>query len=233
MNPRLAHLLVRLYPRSWRQRYGAEFEELLRTSPRGLRASAEVLRSALRECLAPTFTQAETASTSALGLCCRRAPWVPFGLAPLLLLAAAYAFACFILWSGWHLFLPGTDTPFVPLRLGGLGIFYFGAGRLLYYSAPVLTGWGVLALAARQHSKATWPTFALILLACIGATAQVHATRAFHGGPAHVSMDLALFSLAETASGILLGTAVRLSLMALPYLLWRSLGRRSGAWLKP
>jgi hypothetical protein len=26
MNPRLAHLLMRLYPRHWRERYGAEFE---------------------------------------------------------------------------------------------------------------------------------------------------------------------------------------------------------------
>src|SRR5258708_20068995 len=31
MNPTLAHLLVGLYPRPWRERYGAEFEGLLHT----------------------------------------------------------------------------------------------------------------------------------------------------------------------------------------------------------
>src|SRR5579859_1830609 len=34
------------------------------------------------------------------------------GLAPLLYLAGAYFVACFILWSGWKMFLPGADTPF-------------------------------------------------------------------------------------------------------------------------
>ena len=39
MNPRLANLLTRLYPRAWRERYGAEFEEFLQTGNRGVRAS--------------------------------------------------------------------------------------------------------------------------------------------------------------------------------------------------
>jgi hypothetical protein len=54
MNPRLAHLLVRLYPRPWRERYGAEFETLLQTGPGDLRTSANVLWSALREHILPT-----------------------------------------------------------------------------------------------------------------------------------------------------------------------------------
>jgi hypothetical protein len=29
MNPRLAHLLVRLYPRAWRERHDEEFEAIL------------------------------------------------------------------------------------------------------------------------------------------------------------------------------------------------------------
>jgi hypothetical protein len=32
MNPRLAHMLVRLYPQPWRERYGAEFEAHLETA---------------------------------------------------------------------------------------------------------------------------------------------------------------------------------------------------------
>jgi hypothetical protein len=36
MNPSLAWLLTRLYPRPWRERYGAEFEELLETGHGGV-----------------------------------------------------------------------------------------------------------------------------------------------------------------------------------------------------
>jgi hypothetical protein len=48
---------------------------------------------------------------------------VTFVLASLLVLAAAYLVACFVLWSGWKLFLPGTSTPFVPID--GFAIFLF------------------------------------------------------------------------------------------------------------
>src|SRR5487761_1581484 len=44
---------------------------------------------------------------------CARAPWAAFGLGPLFLLAGAWFVALFILWSGWKIFLPGADTPFV------------------------------------------------------------------------------------------------------------------------
>ena len=54
MNPRLAHLLTRLYPRPWRERYGAEFEAHLQTGPGGLRASANVVWAALHERVFPT-----------------------------------------------------------------------------------------------------------------------------------------------------------------------------------
>ena len=54
MNPGLAHLLIRLYPRRWRERYGAEFEAFLATGRGGLRASANVVWSALFEHIFPT-----------------------------------------------------------------------------------------------------------------------------------------------------------------------------------
>jgi hypothetical protein len=54
MNPRLVRLLVRLYPRPWRDRYGAEFEALLQSGDGGLRAAANVLWSALHERVFPT-----------------------------------------------------------------------------------------------------------------------------------------------------------------------------------
>lgn len=54
MNPRLAHLLTRLYPRAWQERYAAEFEALLLTGPGGLRTAANIILSALTEHIAPT-----------------------------------------------------------------------------------------------------------------------------------------------------------------------------------
>ena len=53
MNPRLARLLTRLYPRRWRERYGAEFEALLEMGCGDFRAAANVVRSALWEHIFP------------------------------------------------------------------------------------------------------------------------------------------------------------------------------------
>ena len=54
MNRVVAHLLTCLYPRSWRSRYGAEFESLLQTGRGGLRTSANIVWSALCEHIFPT-----------------------------------------------------------------------------------------------------------------------------------------------------------------------------------
>ena len=67
-----------------------------------------------------------------------RAPWAIYGLAPVFLLGLAYFTACFVLWSGWRIFLAGQNSPFVPVY--GLPEYYFGIGRLLYETAPVLVG---------------------------------------------------------------------------------------------
>ncbi len=149
-----------------------------------------------------------------------RAPWAVFGLAPPLLLAGCYLVACLILWSGWRIFLPGTDTPFV--RLEGFAILYFGVGKSLYYFAPILIGWGVGLVAARQRFKAAWPAVGLVLIALIGAMAQVHASRpAVPGGAGHVSMDLALGASAQGISNCLSHALVILAIAVLPGLVWR------------
>ena len=57
MNQVLAHLLVCLYPRLWRARYGKEFETFLRSGHNDLLTSANVICSALREHLFPTRNQ--------------------------------------------------------------------------------------------------------------------------------------------------------------------------------
>jgi hypothetical protein len=54
MNPALARLLTRLYPRPWRERYGAEFEALLEMGRGDLHTSMNVVCSALREYIIPT-----------------------------------------------------------------------------------------------------------------------------------------------------------------------------------
>ncbi len=54
MNARLAYLLTRVYPRRWRERYGVEFEALLRAGSGGIGTCADVLCSALRERILPT-----------------------------------------------------------------------------------------------------------------------------------------------------------------------------------
>ena len=54
MNPGLAHLLIRLYPRQWRERYGAEFEALLLDGDGGNRTLLNVVWSAACERISPT-----------------------------------------------------------------------------------------------------------------------------------------------------------------------------------
>ena len=54
MNPTLARLLTRLYPRRWRERYGEEFEAHLEAGPNNLRMSADIIWSALCEHIVPT-----------------------------------------------------------------------------------------------------------------------------------------------------------------------------------
>ena len=45
--------LVRLYPRGWRERYGAELEELLRASRGDFGTAANVIYSAIHEHIFP------------------------------------------------------------------------------------------------------------------------------------------------------------------------------------
>jgi hypothetical protein len=54
MNRALARLLISLYPRGWRDRYGEEFEALLLAGRGGLRTSSNVVWSALCERIFPT-----------------------------------------------------------------------------------------------------------------------------------------------------------------------------------
>lgn len=60
MNSFLARLLVNLYPRTWKNRYGEEFVALLEEERGGIRAACNVIRSALGEWIAPTASPSGT-----------------------------------------------------------------------------------------------------------------------------------------------------------------------------
>lgn len=188
-----------------------------------------------------TRNQAETAALARLGNVdelaqamirqpqfrswCSRAPWAMFTLAPLLSLALAYLFACFYLWCGWSAFLPAADTPFgAPAgSMYGLANIYFQAGKFYYLVAPLLVGWGIVLAAARQRLQAAWPLLALTLVAIMGATAHVQASRsALPARLGHISMTFfaPLFS-GRIGSGELLHALLIFTLAALPYVFWR------------
>ena len=149
-----------------------------------------------------------------------RVPWAVFACAPIFVLAMAYFTACFILWSGWRMFLPGANTPFI--ELNGLAIFYFGVGRMIYFGAPIVVGWAIGLVAARQRMKAIWPTLGLAVTAFIGGSARVQAIRpAMPGATGHVGMDFAFWRSAQDFSSGLFHILIFLSLMAMPYVMWR------------
>jgi hypothetical protein len=157
---------------------------------------------------------------------CVRAPWAMFGLGPVFLLGLVWCAALFVLWSGWQIFLPGTDTPFGS-RPGAHRIFevaniYFQVDRLIYFAAPILVGWGIGLIAARQRLNAVWPTVGLVLIALMGGTAQVQASRtAVPGGLGHIRMNFALGTSVQGIPDGLFHALVILALTVLPYLLWR------------
>lgn len=149
-----------------------------------------------------------------------RTPWAAFGLAPLLFLAASWCVALLILWSGWRVFLPGADSPFV--RLHGFAIFYFGVGRLIFFSAPVLIDCGIAMVTIRQRLKPVWPAAGLALIALIGGTLKVGVTRPdATRRVGHIYMGLTSGSAAQMIPDGLFHALVILSLAVLPYLIWR------------
>lgn len=55
MRTKLAALLLRFYPRIWRDRYGTEFKVMLESSPSGPRTIVDILFNALSERIFPVF----------------------------------------------------------------------------------------------------------------------------------------------------------------------------------
>jgi hypothetical protein len=83
-------------------------------------------------------------------------------------------------------------------------------------------GWVVAVVAVRQRAKAVWPLTGFVLVAWMGATARIRASRT--GSPdglGHIRMDFVLWRWAQNGHDGLVHALVILSLVVLPYLLWR------------
>ncbi len=189
MKRRLAKALARLYPRNWRERYGAEFEALLEEGTGSLGAALDVMLSALGERVSPTTGEEMTAATSRMETWTQRAPWAVFGIAPVGLLAAAYFAALAILWSGWQMFLPNEQAPFVPVQ--GWAVAWFGVGRVLYFGAPVLAGIWLAVAASRSRIGFLWPTLGAAFIATIDSVVQVQTVRPSLNETGRVHLELA------------------------------------------
>lgn len=72
MNPRLARLLIRLYPKAWRERYGDEFESLLQAGSPDLRTVTNIIQSALSEHFFPTGEPKMDRNPSSFGAIVRK-----------------------------------------------------------------------------------------------------------------------------------------------------------------
>lgn len=210
MNRRLARMLVSLYPHAWRDRYGAEFEALLEESPSEFGAALDVIVSALGERVSPTIGGSMTAEVSQWQSWGARAPWLLFGVAPLVLLAAAYSVALLILWSGWRIFLPAESTPFVPVS--GWAIAYFGVGRMLYFFAPIMVGVCLAVVASRSRIGLLWPIIGGAAVGLIDSVIQVVTVRPTLSEAGRVGLELAAWHPWNSVAVLALTIAIYLLL---------------------
>jgi hypothetical protein len=98
VNARLAHLLTRLYPRAWRERYSEEFAAFLEAGPGNLRALANVVWSGLGEHIVAMQGGEMDPHNHSFGAIVRRpAAYLPLamslGALATLFIAAMYGFA--------------------------------------------------------------------------------------------------------------------------------------------
>ncbi len=97
MNRVVAHLLTRLYPRNWRERYGVEFEALLQDGRGDVRTSANVLWSALRERIFPTRGSSMDQQINSFGAIIKR----PSAFLPLAMSLTALAMLLVVIVHGY------------------------------------------------------------------------------------------------------------------------------------
>jgi hypothetical protein len=200
MNRTLTRILVRMYPRAWRERYGAEFAALLQDRPVGFGAVLNVMGSALGERILPTIRGDKMVATSRWENWGKQAPWALFGVAPVVVLAVAYSVALFILWSGWRMFLPTEKVPFVPVD--GWAVAYFGIGRVLYFYAPLLVGIWLAIVAVRSRAGLLWPLIGATAMALIDSVIQVQTVRPTLSRAGSVHLEFASWHPVNSAAGL-------------------------------
>jgi len=82
MKRRLAHLLTRMYPRRWRERYGEEFEDLLLTGRGDVKTWMDVVKAAVSERIHPTIGGAMNEYRTSFGTVVRQpSALIPLGMA--------------------------------------------------------------------------------------------------------------------------------------------------------
>lgn len=130
---------------------------------------------------------------------------------------------------GWKLFLPTAATPLVriPGPVYGLENVYFEVGRMIFFGAPIVIGWAIGLVAARQRTKSIWPFIGLGLVALLSSSAQVQAFRpTVTSSGANINKGIGLGPALTRTDGFL-ELLVFLCLTALPYLIWRLRQTRS------
>jgi hypothetical protein len=155
-----------------------------------------------------------------------KAPWAVLGASPVLGLVAGWGIALLILWSGWMWFVQGSRTPFVPVH--GFAIAYFGVGRMLYYSAPLLSGWGMIVLAGRQRLQTVGPVIlGSLAVALLGATGAVDVQAPVVPGDTG-NVGIQFFPAARQFPDAAGHALLLFALIAFPYLVWRWWSSRPG-----
>ena len=97
MHAWLARLLMRLYPRAWRERYGAEFETFLHSGRSDLRTLANIVCSALSERVFPTLGGAMDPHGRSFGAIIKQ----PTAFLPLAMSLGALATVCIAVVDGF------------------------------------------------------------------------------------------------------------------------------------
>jgi len=156
VKPTRTRLLVRLYPRRWRERYGEEFEALLLDRDDGLREPINVAWSALTEHILPTYGGTMNQPVRTFGVVVRQ-PSAFFPIA-MSLVALAIVLGHIALFGVAHEADEGAAAHLWQLLMAGqVPILAFFAIRWLP-RAPRPTAW-VLALQAGAALASMAPVF--------------------------------------------------------------------------
>jgi hypothetical protein len=194
--------LLRWYPRSWRERYGEEFAELLLAEfaerPSSWRRTADIVAAGLlARCTRAGLTShelppLEQVQYGVVTLCCALAAFLTFGVAMLAQLA-----------TGWQWVAPRSAS-----AAGGTITMSVAVGclALIGLAAAVPVTWQAVVAIGRRNSRLAWP--GVLALAC--GTVLIGGARHFQnswpgtgGTGAHhglVPAGLAAFGWASTLS---------------------------------